>query len=42
MQKRLPLPETRRLAGTWDLKFEMNYDDTTIDLPAASPLTTTV
>lgn len=20
--------------GTWDLKFEMNYDDTTIDLPA--------
>lgn len=26
--------QTRRLAGTWDLKFEMNYDDTTIDLPA--------
>ena len=26
--------QTRRFAGTWDLKFEMNYDDTTIDLPA--------
>lgn len=27
--------ERRLIAeGTWDLKFEMNYDDTTIDLPA--------
>lgn len=26
--------QTRHFAGTWDLKFEMNYDDTTIDLPA--------